>query len=151
MNVKNFLKSISLLEKVLTVLFIVYLVMMVPTPDWFTPYINSPLGLVLLVILVLYLLFYTTPVLGVLSLFVAYELLRRSSVMPIAKVSIENRTPSQAKKDVQLKKMNPHPQTTSLEEEVVHKMAPIGVSESSQYVNSEFKPVAPSLIGASLV
>jgi hypothetical protein len=139
------------LEKVLTVLFIVYLVMMVPTPDWFTPYINSPLGLVLLVILVLYLLFYTTPVLGVLSLFVAYELLRRSSVMPIAKVSIENRTPSQAKKDVQLKKMNPHPQTTSLEEEVVHKMAPIGVSESSQYVNSEFKPVAPSLIGASLV
>tara|TARA_B110000503_G_C6930800_1_gene322717 strand:+ start:262 stop:639 length:378 start_codon:yes stop_codon:yes gene_type:complete len=125
--------------------------MMVPTPDWFTPYINSPLGLVLLVILVLYLLFYTTPVLGVLSLFVAYELLRRSSVMPIAKVSIENRTPSQAKKDVQLKKMNPHPQITSLEEELVHKMAPIGVSESSQYVNSEFKPVAPSLIGASLV
>jgi hypothetical protein len=151
MSFKNFLKSISLLEKVLTVLFIVYLVMMVPTPDWFTPYINSPLGLVLLVILVLYLLFYTTPVLGVLSLFVAYELLRRSSVMPIAKVSIENRTPSQAKKDVQLKKMNPHPQSTSLEEEVVQKMAPIGVSESSQYVNSEFKPVASSLIGASLV
>lgn len=151
MNFKNFLKSMSLLEKVLTVLFIVYLVMMVPTPDWFTPYINSPLGLVVLVVLVMYLLFYSTPVLGVLSLFVAYELLRRSSVMPIAKASIENRTPSQAKKDVQLQKMNPSPQSTSLEEEVVQKLAPIGVSEPSQYVNSEFKPVTTSLVGASLV
>lgn len=151
MNFKNFLKSMSLLEKVLTVLFIVYLVMMVPTPDWFTPYINSPLGLVVLVVLVMYLLFYTTPVLGVLSLFVAYELLRRSSVMPIAKASIESRTPSQAKKDVQLQKMNPSPQSTSLEEEVVQKLAPIGVSEPSQYVNSEFKPVTTSLVGASLV
>jgi len=151
MNFKNFLNSMSLLEKVLTVLFIVYLVMMVPTPDWFTPYINSPLGLVVLVVLVMYLLFYTTPVLGVLSLFVAYELLRRSSVMPIAKASIESRTPSQAKKDVQLQKMNPSPQSTSLEEEVVQKLAPIGVSEPSQYVNSEFKPVTTSLVGASLV
>ena len=151
MNFKNFLNSMSLLEKVLTVLFIVYLVMMVPTPDWFTPYINSPLGLVVLVVLVMYLLFYTTPVLGVLSLFVAYELLRRSSVMPIAKTSIESRTPSQAKKDVQLQKMNPSPQSTSLEEEVVQKLAPIGVSEPSQYVNSEFKPVTTSLVGASLV
>ena len=151
MNFKNFLKSMSLLEKVLTVLFIVYLVMMVHTPDWFTPYINSPLGLVVLVVLVMYLLFYTTPVLGVLSLFVAYELLRRSSVMPIAKASIESRTPSQAKKDVQLQKMNPSPQSTSLEEEVVQKLAPIGVSEPSQYVNSEFKPVTTSLVGASLV
>ena len=151
MNFKNFLNSMSLLEKVLTVLFIVYLVMMVPTPDWFTPYINSPLGLVVLVVLVMYLLFYTTPVLGVLSLFVAYELLRRSSVMPIAKASIESRTPSQAKKDVQLQKMNPSPQSSSLEEEVVQKLAPIGVSEPSQYVNSEFKPVTTSLVGASLV
>ena len=151
MNFKNFLNSMSLLEKELTVLFIVYLVMMVPTPDWFTPYINSPLGLVVLVVLVMYLLFYTTPVLGVLSLFVAYELLRRSSVMPIAKASIESRTPSQAKKDVQLQKMNPSPQSTSLGEEVVQKLAPIGVSEPSQYVNSEFKPVTTSLVGASLV
>ena len=71
--------------------------------------------------------------------------------MPIAKASIESRTPSQAKKDVQLQKMNPSPQSTSLEEEVVQKLAPIGVCEPSHYVNSEFKPVTTSLVGASLV
>ena len=87
MDFKKLLNSISMLEKVLLVLFVIYLVTMVPTPAWFVPLINSSLGLVVLLIIVLYLLFYTTPVLGVLSLFVAYELLRRSSVMPIARSS----------------------------------------------------------------
>lgn len=124
---------------------------MVPTPAWFVPMINSSVGLVVLLIVVLYLLFYTTPVLGVLSLFVAYELLRRSSVMPIAKASIEDSTPSQKRKDSQLKQMNPHLKERSLEEDVVDKLAPVGVREPTQYVDSTFKPTATKLVGASLV
>jgi hypothetical protein len=151
MNFKKLLNSISMLEKVLLVLFVIYLVTMVPTPAWFVPMINSSVGLVVLLIIVLYLLFYTTPVLGVLSLFVAYELLRRSSVMPIARSSVEDRTPSQKRKDSQLKRMNPSPEARSLEEDVVDKLAPVGVREPTQYVDSTFKPTATKLVGASLV
>lgn len=139
-----------MLEKVLLVLFIAYLAMNVQTPSWIIPYINSSIGLVVVIVLVLYLLFYTHPALGVLSLFVAYELLRRSSVLPVAKSAIEDRTPSQKKKDKQLKRMNPPSTAITLEESVVNKLAPIGYSEPSQIIDSEFKPVASKLVDGAI-
>ena len=150
-SVKQFLNGISLLEKVLFVVFVIYLVFQVKTPEWLIPYVNSSLGLVVVFLVVLYLFCYTTPILGVLSLFVAYELLRRSAVMPIAQKSVEERTPSQTKKDAQLKRMNPSTEEKSLEENIVQQMAPIGVSEPSQYVDSDYKPISTKLFGGSLV
>lgn len=150
-SVKQFLNGVSLLEKILFVVFVIYLIFQVQTPEWLIPYANSSLGLVVIFLVVLYLFCYTTPILGVLSLFVAYELLRRSAVMPVAKKSIEDRTPSQKKKDVQLKRMNPPSEEKSLEENIVQKMAPIGVSEPSQYVESDYKPTSTQLFGGSLL
>jgi hypothetical protein len=150
MDFKGFIKSISILEKVLLVLFIAYLALGTQTPSWLIPYINSSVGLVVILVVVFYLLFYTHPALGVLSLFVAYEMLRRSSVLPMAKASIEERTPSQKKKDTQLQKMNTPSTAISLEESIVQKMAPVGYSEPSQIVDSEFQPVASALTGGSL-
>ena len=68
----------------------------------------------------------------------------------MAKASIEERTPSQKKKDTQLQKMNTPSTAISLEESIVQKMAPVGYSEPSQIVDSEFQPVASALTGGSL-
>ena len=47
--------------------------------------------------------------------------------------------------------MNP-PQHKTLEEDVVEQRAPIGRAPPTQYVNSDFKPVADKMLpGASMV
>ena len=141
-SIKQFLKAMPIAEKVLFVVFAIYLVFQVATPYWLVPWINSSLGLVVVFLVVIYLFCYTTPVLGVLSIFVAYELLRRSAVMPLAKAQIESRAPSQKKKDVHLEKLNVPINHKSLEEEIVGEMAPVGVSETSQFEKPTFLPTA---------
>ena len=139
-GVKQFLKGIPIVEKILFVVFAFYLVFQVATPLWLVPLINSSLGLVVVFLIVIYLFCYTTPVLGVLSIFVAYELLRRSAVMPLAKAQIESRAPSQKKKDAHLAKLNPPTNQKSLEEEIVGTMAPIGVSEVNNPEPTSYQP-----------
>jgi hypothetical protein len=58
-------------------------------------------------------------------------------------------TPSQAKKDMELKQMNPAKPPT-LEEEIVENMAPIGKSDPSIFIPSDFKPVADNVKNASM-
>jgi hypothetical protein len=145
------LKSVSPLEIFLFVLFLVYLVFPVPTPKMLSPWIDSSIGMVIIFMVTLYLFFYTNPILGILSVFVAYELLRRSSLI-MARTSIVMNTPSQERKDVQLQDMNPPPIFfPTLEEEVVSQMAPLGVSDPSVYQASSFKPVSDKLSGGSVV
>ena len=151
-SLKQFLKGMPIVEKILFVVFAIYLIFQVATPYWLVPWINSSLGLVVVFLVVIYLFCYTTPVLGVLSIFVAYELLRRSAVMPLAKAHIESRAPSQKKKDVHLEKLNVPINHKSLEEEIVGDMAPVGVSESSTFEKSSFLPtVSKNAFAGSLV
>jgi len=74
-------KKITTLEIVVFVLFVIYLVFQVQTPSFLMPYISSPLGIAVVLIITLCVFFYTNPVLGILSLFVAYELIRRSTTL----------------------------------------------------------------------
>ena len=107
---------------------------------------------------------YTSPILGVLYIFVAYELIRRSSIQDARKnpqqLSGENSTQympthvpkvvtTQSVKDSEMASMNPS-RETSLEEEIVELRAPIGKSDPVKYTESSFKPVADNLIGASM-
>jgi len=95
--------------------------------------------------------FYTTPLLGILSVFVAYEIIRRSANGLSAKVSVVAYTPSQPQKDKQMAQMNP-PTEKTLEEEIVQKMAPIGsLATTSTYIDSSFKPVQDKITNASLL
>jgi hypothetical protein len=94
-------------------------------------------------------LFYTTPVLAILTVFVAYELLRRSQNALVSKGFIRH-SPSQWKKDEEMRKMNP-PVVTTLEEEVIQVMAPIGKGESALGTTSSFKPVQDKIAGASMI
>ena len=53
-SVKQFLNGVSLLEKILFVVFVIYLIFQVQTPEWLIPYANSSLGLVVIFLVVLY-------------------------------------------------------------------------------------------------
>jgi len=147
MKFPNF-QSISPLEIVLIILFVLYLIFPVPVPDMFLPYIQSNLGMVCIILLTIYLVLYTTPILAVLSVLIAFELFRRSNnqSVPIAEMP---HTVTQSMRDKQMKNLNP-PKIVTLEEEMVAKMAPVGVGSSLEYTDTSFKPIADKIFGGSL-
>jgi len=137
MKLDNFLKSVSTLEIILFIVFVVYLVFNIPTPGFLIPVIDSPLGLGIIVVTTIYTFFYTTPILAILSVLVAYELLRRSSVISAIEYPVSPYLPTQHKKDVVIKQMNPV-KTVTLEEEVIHTMAPVGKNDTATFVDTSY-------------
>lgn len=148
MKFLNNFKKMTQLEMVLALLFVLYIVLPVEMPDLISQLIDGSIGMLVLFGLAVYMFFNVNPVLAVLFVFVAYELLRRSSKTTGREVIMKH-TPSQAKKDEKMKKMNPVKKET-LEEEIVDKMAPVGKSEMLSYVTSSFSPVAEEVNGASV-
>ena len=142
--VKSFKLSVSPLEVVVFVLFVAYLVFQPSTPLILTPFIDNIAGTVVVISIALYMFLYMHPILGVLGIFVAYELIRRTSTKTIAMVQY---TPDQPKKDLEMKRMNP-PKEMTLEETMVDKMAPIG---NGGTIVSEFAPISDNVYGASMV
>lgn len=136
----------SSLEVILFVIFVVYVVFQPRTPPVLAGLIDTPVGTAIVMVFAVYLLLYSHPVLGVLSVFVAYELLRRSSTVvqyiPTMLASVQERP----KVDAKIQSFNP-PAERTLEEDVVAQMAPIDVS--SDYVETGFKPVSNDVHGAS--
>ena len=147
------IKSASPIEIVLFVAFVVYLVFPIATPDVLANVIDTPLGIITLFIITLCLFVYTNPILGIIYIFVAYEVLRRSTKkVPVNTPSYfpNVTTPSESTKTAEMVRMNP-PRATSLEEEMVHKMAPIGHSDQSVYIESAYKPVSENTKNAATV
>ena len=133
----------SSLEVILFVIFVVYVVFQPRTPPVLAGLIDTPVGTAIVMVFAVYLLLYSHPVLGVLSVFVAYELLRRSStVVQYIPTMLADRPKVNAK----IQSFNP-PAERTLEEDVVAQMAPIDVS--SDYVETGFKPVSNDVHGAS--
>jgi uncharacterized membrane protein (DUF485 family) len=120
MKFDSFTKSLSSLEIVTLVIFIIYVVFPFRTPQFLSGTVNTPIGLIIVLVVTLYLFFYTNPILGVVYIFVAYELLRRSS---LAKRGGNDSymikyTPDEATRKSNMIKMNP-PVSHTLEEEIV--------------------------------
>jgi len=113
----------SFIEILLFVIFVAYLIFPMKTPFFLASAIDSTFGLIGIFIVIIYLFFYANPILAILYIFVAYELVRRSSEVT-GRISIIQYTPSQAKMNVEIVKMNPKPSVT-LEEDVISNMAPI--------------------------
>ena len=148
MNIPSLFKSFSQLEIILLVIFILYIVLPIQTPGFLAGAINSSLGMLFIFIITVYLFFHVNPILAVVYIFVAYELLRRSGNSG-GNVTLFQYTPTQAKKDADLKEMNP-PRAETLEEQLIQKMAPIGYSDPSIFTSSSFKPVADNIKNASM-
>jgi hypothetical protein len=132
-------------ELLLLILFILYLIMGYPTPEPVANVIDTIPGKVVLFILVIYLFVYSNPLLAVLSLFVAFDLIRRSS-NATGLDALKKYEPSEEKKSSQFTAYNQFPYT--LEQEVVKKMAPI-VQSGATLKKPSYKPMLVNLHDAS--
>jgi hypothetical protein len=132
-------------ELVLVILLILYLILGFKTPEPIASMIDSLVGKVVIFIIVIYLFMNCNPILAVLSLFVAFDLIRRSS-MTTGIDALQRYAPSEEKKSSQFTAFNQFPYT--LEQEVVAKMAPIMKSGAS-LSQASYKPLLDNLYDAS--
>lgn len=132
-------------ELVLVILFIIYLILGLKIPQPIANVVDTLVGKIVIILLVIYLFMYANPVLAVLALFVAFDLIRRSS-MATGIDALQKFAPSEEKKMSQFTAYNQFPYT--LEQEVVAKMAPIMKSGSS-LTQASYKPLLDNLYDAS--
>ena len=132
-------------ELVLVILFIIYLIMGYKTPEPIASMIDSIVGKIVIFVIVIYMFMHTHPVLAVLALFVAFDLIRRSSVTTGID-ALQRYAPSEEKKMSQFSAFNQFPYT--LEQEVVKKMDPI-VRSGSTLSKPSYKPLLDNLYDAA--
>ena len=132
-------------ELVLVILFIIYLILGLKTPEPIANLIDSLVGKIVIFIIVIYLFNYANPILAVLSLFVAFDLIRRSSAATGID-ALQKYGPSEEKRSSQFTAFNQFPYT--LEQEIVAKMAPIAKSGCSLF-QASYKPLLDNLHDAS--
>lgn len=150
MNILQSIKTLPPLEIALFIVFILYIIFPFNTPASLAYIIDSPLGIIVIFCITVFLFLYTNPILGVLYIFVAYELIRRSS-QKTGRTAIVQYTPTQAKKDIELRAMNPS-SGVSLEEEIINIRSPVATSPMLELVGSDFKPVYDKIVdGSSMV
>ena len=134
-------------ELFLAVLLVVYLVMGYKTPAAVANVVDTLIGKVAIFVIVVYLFMNYHPILAVLALFVAFDLIRRST-LTTGLDALQRFVPTEEKKVSQFSAFNQFPYT--LEQEVVAKMAPIMQSGSS-ITQASFKPLLDNLHDASPV
>jgi hypothetical protein len=132
-------------EHLLMLLFIIYLIMGYKTPESVANVVDTLVGKIVILVIVVSLFLYTNPLLAVLSLFVAFDLIRRSS-KTTGLEALQKYQPSEQKKMTQFSAYNQFPYT--LEQEVVKKMAPI-VQSGSSLTKPSYKPYLENLHDAS--
>ena len=141
----SLLKKEHMGELVLVVLFIIYLIMGLKTPEPVAGMVDTLVGKIAIFIIIIYLFMHANPILAVLALFVGFDLIRRSS-MATGIDALRRFAPSEEKKSSQFTAFNQFPYT--LEQEVVSKMAPIMKSGSS-LSQASYKPLLDNLYDAS--
>ena len=134
-------------ELVLVVFFIIYLILGLKTPEPIANLIDTLVGKIAILIIVLYLFMNANPILAVLSLFVAFDLIRRSS-LATGIDALKKYAPSEEKKMTQFTAYNQFPYT--LEQEVVAKMAPISKAGLS-LTQASYKPLLDNLYDAASI
>jgi hypothetical protein len=109
-------------DMMLVLVFSIYLVMGYPTPEPIAEVVDTLVGKLVIIFVVISLFVYANPIVGVLSLLVAFDLMRRSS-LSTGIDALARYAPTESKKTSQFTAFNQFPYT--LEQEVVKKMAPI--------------------------
>jgi hypothetical protein len=143
----NLFKKQKMGELVLIILFIIYLIMGYKTPEPIANAVDTLVGKIVILFIVISLFVYTNPILAVLGLFVAFDLIRRST-MTTGIDALKKYQPSEEKKMSQFTAYNQFPYT--LEQEMVKKMAPI-VQSGSTLKKASYRPLLENLYDASPV
>lgn len=131
-------------QLVLAVLFALYLIVGYKLPQGVANMVDSTIGKIIVVIIALMLFAYSNPVLGVLALLVAYQLIKGASVKT-GMAGLEQYYPTQAKKWSPFTPTHQFPYT--LEEEVVKNMTT--QKFNTEYVKMPFRPTLEDTHDAS--
>jgi len=132
-------------EVLLVILMIIYLIMGYKTPEPLANLVDTIIGKIVIFMIVVYMFLHCNPILAVLGLFVAFDLIRRSS-MVTGIDALRKYAPTEEKKRSQFTAFNQFPYT--LEQEVVKKMAPI-VQSGSTLTKPSYKPMLENLRDAA--
>ena len=135
-------------EVILTVLLVIYLIMGYNTPQPVAEIVDTLFGKLALSGIVIYLFLYCNSVLAVLSLFVAFDLIRRASSTQMGSNTAKQYQPSEQNRSAQFTAFNQFPYT--LEQEVIKKMVPT-FSPGNSLSNASFKPILGDLHSATHV
>jgi hypothetical protein len=131
-------------QLVLAVLFALYLVMGYQLPEGVATAIDSTIGKIIVVVIALMLFAYSNPVLGVLALLVAYQLIKGASVKT-GMAGLEEYYPTEAKKWSPFTPTHQFPYT--LEQEVVKNMTT--QKFNTEYVKAPYRPTLDDTHDAS--
>jgi len=133
-------------ELLLSALFVIYLVIGYQVPDGVATMIDSTLGKIIVLLVALMLFAYSNPVLGVLALLVAYQLIKGASVKT-GMAGLEEYYPTEAKKWSPFTPTHQFPYT--LEQEVVKQMA--SQKFNANFVKAPYRPVLDDTHDASMI
>jgi len=138
-------------QLILSILFVIYLIMGYNTPMSLAELVDTPVGKIAVIIVALCILSTSNPILGILALFVAYELIRRSSVA--LRGDLKNYIPSESKKSDQFSAFNQNEFPYTLEQEMVGKMTiqNNSINLSFNETTSNFKPILDNTHNASML
>ena len=134
-------------QLILIILFIIYLIMGYKTPEPIANIVDTLVGKIIIFIIVIVLFMHANPILAVLGLFVAFDLVRRSSESTGID-ALKKYLPTEEKKQSQFTAFNQYPYT--LEQEVVKKMAPI-IQSGSTLSKPTYMPLLENLYDAAKV
>jgi|TARA_Y100000992_G_C21218329_1_gene469100 hypothetical protein len=145
-SVKALFKQQNSTQLMIVVVLLIYILVDVKTPDSLAELIDNVYGQIVIILGALALFSNCHPLVGVLALFAAYQLIVRSS-KATGTFAVDNVMPSEENKYEEMIEQNVIPQT--LEEEVVKNMVPL-VRDLPNGEQS-YKPILDSNIDSSLL
>jgi hypothetical protein len=147
-NIVKALKKQEPAEIVLGILMIIFLLMGYKMPASISYVADSFIGKIAMLLIVVYMVAYTNPVLAVLALLVVLSIIMTGNSQNFTTIQAVQQAPSEENKVSQLTKFNQFPYT--LEQEMVKKMAPI-VKPGSSINRAVYKPLLENTYDASPV
>lgn len=151
MYMKNIVKALKKREPaeiVLGILMIIFLLMGYKIPRSISYVIDSFIGKIVMLLIVVYMFMYTNPILAILAVFVVLNIMMNGNNTNFSTSQAIQYAPSEETKTLQFTAYNQFPYT--LEQEMVKKMAPI-VNPGSSIKKAEYKPVLENTYDASRV
>lgn len=136
LNFKELIEAEKRNQTLLAIILIIYIILNVKTPNMLAKLIDNLVGYIVVVIITIIIFANSHPIVGILTIIAAYELIKRSSVST-GTHAIRNYLESEKSKVDDFSSYNDFPVT--LEEEIVNKMAPLVVNNDEP--SSDFKPI----------
>ena len=147
-NFKDLLKKQNQNQLILIVVLLVYVLFDTPIPHFLKPFFNNVFGQLSVILVALILLMYFNPILGVLGIFVAFLMLKKSysqqAIVSQPIVTEEEKTDQMSDMNRKLRQSD-----ETLEIETVGNMTPF--VSNLNFTDSSYKPVLEDKIKGSTI